>query len=60
MHIEINVKRKERLESVSLFDEYLRVYLIISYFTCATFHNGKKKQQFLHSRLIFYIKTLRF
>jgi len=22
--------------------------------------NGKKKQQFLHSRLIFYIKTLRF
>ena len=31
MHIEINVKRKERLESVSLFDEYLRVYLIISY-----------------------------
>jgi len=29
-------------------------------FDCATFHNGKKNQQFLHSRLIFYIKTLRF
>jgi len=28
--------------------------------TTQNFHNGKKQQQFLHSRLIFYIKTLRF
>jgi len=29
--LEFIVKRKERLESISLFYEYLRVYLIIGY-----------------------------